>query len=150
MEVFRLTRDKYAFTLKASGVANRWNYDKEYVMYAGSSRSLATLEMVVRRNSVRLANTYHMMVIAIPHHARLTSSITPKMLPKNWRSIDAYGSLQALGSAWYKSQKSLLLKVPSVIIEKEYNYIINTQHPDFKKHVLLRKPEAYFWDERLL
>ena len=150
MELFRLTRDKYASELQASGVANRWNYEKEYVIYAGSSRSLATLEMMVRRNSLRVSKYYKMMVIAIPYHAKLTSTVTPDMLPKDWRSINAYSTLQALGSAWYKSQQTLLLKVPSVFIEKEYKYIINTQHADFKKHVKLLKPEAYFRDERLL
>ena len=44
---------------------------------------------------------------------------------------------------------SMVLKVPSAIVPKEYNFIINTKHPDFIDKVSLVRTEDYFWDERL-
>ncbi|WP_461041930.1 RES family NAD+ phosphorylase [Spirosoma harenae] len=61
-----------------------------------------------------------------------------------------YATLQSTGSSWYTNQESLLLKVPSAIIIYEYNYLINTEHPDFRQHVQLVRTEDYFRDSRLL
>ena len=38
-----------------------------------------------------------------------------------------------IGDDWFYRQDSLVLQVPSAIIPNEYNYIINTQHKQFKK-----------------
>ncbi|SFQ42232.1 hypothetical protein SAMN04515674_11833 [Pseudarcicella hirudinis] len=46
MLVYNIRKSKYADSLKASGVANRWNKDDEFVIYAGASISLSTLELV--------------------------------------------------------------------------------------------------------
>ncbi|WP_461126661.1 RES family NAD+ phosphorylase [Spirosoma aerophilum] len=73
-----------------------------------------------------------------------------KELPANWRTLAGYPALQTMGSTWYTSQESLILKVPSAVIIYEYNYIINTGHPDFSQHVQLVRTEDYFWDPRLL
>jgi len=71
-------------------------------------------------------------------------------LPANWKSIEAYIELQEIGSKWYHSNESLVLKVPSSIIPQEYNYIINTKHPQFATHVILQDVDDFVWDNRLL
>jgi RES domain-containing protein len=58
--------------------------------------------------------------------------------------------LQRLGSEWITSQESLVLKVPSAVVPYEYNFIINTEHPEFSSKVKLVRTEEYFWDSRLL
>ena len=70
-------------------------------------------------------------------------------LPKGWNTIAGMHKTQALGSAWYLNQSSVVLKVPSALIKEEYNYVINGNHPDFKK-VALVKTEDFVWDGRLL
>lgn len=150
MEVYRIAKESYSKELVASGLANRWNKDDQFLLYTGSSRSLATLELVVRRKSIALADDYRVMIISIADEESLMTPIRQSDLPENWRSISAYSKLQQMGSDWYKSRKSLLLKVPSAIISQEYNYIINTKHPDFDKKVSLVRTENYFWDERLV
>ena len=150
MRVYKLARAKFAVGLSASGISNRWNFDREFVIYAGSSRSLATLELVVHRNAVQLADAYKMMVIDVSPDKRVITEIKSADLPSNWRTVDAYSALQAIGSKWYQQNKSLLLKVPTAIIVEEHNYLINTNHPDFKACVNLVGTEDYFWDQRLL
>lgn len=150
MEVFRISRVKYARRLTSSGAANRWNLENEYVIYCADSRSLATLELVVRRAAIQPRFVYKVMVISIGDDEALFNQIPLKALPEKWQSVDAYPNLQQLGSEWYNDNKSLVLKVPSAIITHEYNYIINTKHPDYKGHVKLVRQEAYFWDSRLI
>lgn len=90
------------------------------------------------------------MIISAPDSDHLIKTIDTKALPENWREFEAYSLLQKIGSEWFNSKETLILKVPSAVIPQEYNYIINTEHPDFKKNIVLVRTEAYFWDERLL
>lgn len=71
-------------------------------------------------------------------------------LPDNWKSINAYVELQEIGSRWYNSMESLVLKVPSALISQEFNYIINTNHPSFSTNIVLKNVEDFVWDIRLL
>jgi RES domain-containing protein len=150
MEVFRICKEEHSGQLKASGSANRWNIQGHNVIYTGSSRSLATLELVVRRASIVPLLKYKVMVISMPDDDAIITHINSSELPQNWRTLSAYSRLQKIGSKWYTAQKSLILKVPSVIIPFEYNFVLNTEHPDFGSCAKLVRVEDYFWDKRLL
>ncbi len=150
MEVFRISHNKYSHSLTASGRANRWNADGQHVIYTASSRSLATLELLVHMNHIKPESNYQVMVISLHESDHLIRQIKISELPKNWRKMTAYALLQNIGSTWYQSMESLLLKVPSVVVPFEYNYVINVNHPDFRKTVQLVRHEDYFWDNRLL
>jgi RES domain-containing protein len=39
----------------------------------------------------------------------------------------------SLGGSWLELDESAVLKVPSVVIPEEHNYLINPAHPDFEK-----------------
>ena len=69
-------------------------------------------------------------------------------LPKDWRQEPPPPSLQRLGDNWVKSNASAILAVPSVIIPKELNYLINPNHPDFPK-LKIEKPTRFAFDQRL-
>lgn len=149
MEVFKICSEKYSHSLNASGASNRWNKKDEFVIYTGSSRSLSTLETVVHRSAINISSPYKLVIIAIDDRSFIKEiSITD--LPENWKSIEAYVELQEIGSKWYNSLESLILKVPSAIISQEYNYIINTIHPLFAANVILQSLENFDWDKRLL
>lgn len=149
MEVFRISHKNYSKVLSSSGVANRWNLDGEFVIYAGCSRSLSTLELVVHRNSINKIPDYEVMILSIADEEDLYEQIAIKELPPNWRSFEAYYKLQLIGSDWYKEKRTLVLKVPSAVISQEHNYIINAKHPLFLEKVALVRNEDYFFDERL-
>jgi RES domain-containing protein len=148
MELFRIAKEKYAFDLTPSGSANRWNLTDQQVIYAASSRSLATLELTVHRTGIITKLPYRVMVLSVPDQDHFVHQIKIGTLPENWRTIAAYSKLQQLGSQWYRDKSSLLLKIPSAVIPMEYNYILNTLHPDFEMVKLVRT-EPYFWDDRL-
>jgi RES domain-containing protein len=42
-----------------------------------------------------------------------------------------------------------VLEVPSVIVERESNYLLNPTHPDFSS-LVIGEPEPFTFDERLL
>ena len=149
LEVYRLCRKKYARELVASGFANRWNSKAQKVIYCASSRSLASLELLVHRSRIIPGEPYVMMAISIHEPALLITDTPLSSLPENWRSMGALGTLQKSGSQWYDRQTSLALRVPSIVIPEEYSYMINTEHPKFQTHVSILRREDYFWDKRL-
>ena len=151
MEVFRISKTNYAYQLTSSGIANRWNREGQRVIYAGSSRSLATLELIAHKTSIQPTIPYKVMVISIADDPDLVRQVNTRNLPTNWQSeTTEQDATQRIGSAWYIQKESLLLKVPSAIIPYEYNYVINTGHPDFISKVQLVRTEDYSWDKRLL
>lgn len=150
MEVFRIVRSRYAGSLAASGMANRWNRKGEAVIYAGSTRSLATLEQVVHFGTVPKPDDYMVNVIYLPDDPDHFRRIHAEELPFEWRTMESYPTLQRIGSEWIHGMQSLILQVPSAVIPQEYNYIVNTEHPDFKRRVRVKRVEEYFWDGRLL
>jgi len=148
MEVFKICREKYSHSLNASGASNRWNKKDEFVIYTGSSRSLSTLEMVAHRSYINISSQYKLLIILITDESSI-KEIDINDLPENWKSIEAYVELQEIGSKWYHPNESLVLKVPSAIIPQEFNYIINTKHPLFSTHIILKEVDDFAWDNRL-
>ena len=149
MDVFKICREKYAHSLMASGAANRWNKKDQFVIYTGGSRSLSTLETVAHRSAINLSSPYKLLTITITDLSSI-QEINLENLPDNWKSIDAYVELLEIGSEWYNSMESLVLKVPSALITQEFNYIINTNHPSFSTNIILKNVEDFVWDIRLL
>ena len=150
MQVYNIRKKKYSTALIASGIANRWNKKDEFVIYTSSNRALSTLEMVVHRSYILSSIPYKILTIEILESKSFLKEISSNTLPKNWKSIEAYPTLQEMGSQWYNSKESLILKVPSAIIPLEYNYIINTRHSLFETNVKIIEKADFIWDERLL
>lgn len=150
MEVFRICNEAYADKLSASGCENRWNRGGQLVVYASGSRSLASLEMLVRRGNILPSIRYRMMVLSFFEDASSIRQVQLGDLPDNWRSMYGRSALQEVGATWYDAKESVVLKVPSVVVPQEFNYVFNTEHPLFHEKVEVVGSEPYFWDGRLL
>lgn len=147
MEIYRITLAKYADSLVASGRAARWNSKGRSVIYAAESRSLACLENLVHRSGLALQQDFRTLVISIPSNCEV-ETVTVSDLAPDWRSFIDLSHCQRIGDAWLSDQHSLLLCVPSVIIPEEFNYVLNTQHPEFK-HVRIARMESFLFDPRV-
>ena len=55
----------------------------------------------------------------------------------------------ALGTKWLDEARSTTLKVPSVVIAGEFNYLLNPERPDFKR-IRVSAPIPFSFDSRLL
>lgn len=146
MLVYRIVREKFSYDLSASGFRNRWNEDGQHVIYTSDSRSLACLENLVHRSHSGSNGLFRLMVISVPDNLAI-SCITEDQLPKDWKGEFCEECLQ-IGSRWYIKNESPILKVPTTIIPDEWNYVLNTKHPDFEK-ITLERTEEFDFDERL-
>jgi RES domain-containing protein len=112
--------------------------------FVSESLSLATLEVLVHlQNSSPLASY---VVFTVEFSEDLVQD--HGQLPKNWRSFPAPPETQKMGDVWINSNSSVLLRVPSVIVVHEYNFLINPMHHDFPK-LIIRGPMPLDVDARV-
>lgn len=147
MEVYRITLSQYADQLYASGRENRWNLRGEAVIYTASSRSLACLENVVHSSGEALSNPFTVLVIYVPDDVHIVT-VNPQSLPPDWTQQARPAACQQAGSQWVRANESAVLRTPSAIIPKEYNYLLNPQHPDFTRIRVIEK-EVFIFDARI-
>lgn len=147
MYVYRITLEKYADSLVASGIPARWNTKDVKVIYTASSRALACLENVVHRSAFGLQSLFRTLVIEVPDNLSIATVTKESLLP-DWHLFQNYPSTQAIGNEWIKKGETAILQVPSAIVVEEYNYLMNPLHKDFKKIKLVRS-EPFEFDPRI-
>ncbi len=148
MILYRFAHKKFARDLSGNGArlyGGRWNPAGISVIYTSSSISLALLEVLANANALDELQSIQLMEIEIPDNS-LSTEIKLQNLKKNWYLDFDY--TQWLGKEIILTNKSLVCQCPSAIVHREYNFLINTQHMDFKKIKLLNSTDFYF-DERL-
>ena len=143
MIVYRITTAQWSKQLQASGNIARWNARGNFVIYTAGSRSLACLENLVHRSGEMCSKQYKVMLIEIPDSINM-EEILLKSLDIDWKNLTNFSYCQSIGTKWLIAGKAAVLKVPSIIIEQEYNYLINAQHADFKKIKLIRDDDFGF------
>ncbi len=151
MQVFRIAKARYIKDLSGTGprlYGGRWNRKNVPVVYTAENRSLATVEYLVHVPLSLLPNDLRMAVLEFPD-SLVAEKISPKQLPRNWRDYPPPPELAALGSDWALSRHSLLLRVPSAVVENEFNLLLNPLHPEISK-VSIVDVEKYTLDKRLL
>ncbi|RYZ22579.1 MAG: RES domain-containing protein, partial [Chitinophagaceae bacterium] len=102
------------------------------MLYTAANRSLAMAEVAVHLTLATLPPDFVMLTINIPDNARITK-ILPSSLPPNWNVFPPHASTQQIGDDFIRENKYLLLRVPSAVTKGDFNYLVNTAHPDFEK-----------------
>lgn len=132
----------------ASKYGGRWNHPGTPVVYASSSVALAAMEVFVHL-AAGVAPPNHMLVrINIPDDIA-TSATTIDKPPADWQRIPAPASTREIGTNWARSGRSVLLRVPSVVIPSEYNYLLNPQTPEFAR-VGAQIESTFTFDPRMI
>jgi RES domain-containing protein len=147
MVVYRLGSARYPANegLGASLYGGRWNRKGTPVIYTAASRALCALEVLA--NAEELAGDYVITPIEMPYDlAATTRSIGT--LPAKWDARQPTDDTRDIGTRWANGLKSAVLEVPSTVIPREYNYILNPRHPDFPK-IRFFTPEPFYFDNRL-
>ena len=125
----------------------RWNSPGTRVVYVAGSVSLAVLEVLVHLGDAGVLSSYSLC--AVEFGDGLIEPLDRSGLPAGWRSYPAPFALRGIGDAWVRDASSVVLEVPSAVIERESNYLINPMHPDFAS-VNVGEPEPFEFDSRLL
>ena len=150
MRIWRLCHKQFALSAfdgeGAKLYGGRWNHNGMPMVYASATLSLAVLEVLV----------HHRVPIPPPDFVAIPAQLPAKLkietlraadLPSDWRDDPAPVRLQGIGSDWLRSQSSLVMAVPSIIIPTESNYLINPRHSDFAQ-LSIGAPQTFPFDPR--
>jgi RES domain-containing protein len=151
MRLWRLTKMKHvAAALDGEGarlVGGRWNSAGRRAVYLSEHLSLAALEVLVHANKANLPE-HAAIALEVPNDLAVHAPSLSE-LPSNWRDRDAPQSTREFGDAWLERGTEALLRVPSVVVPDEANYLLNPIHPDAAR--IVRQTVASFqFDPRLL
>ena len=125
----------------------RWNHPGTALVYCSSALSLAVLEYFVHLEPGLAPGDLVAVPAEIPGSVE-RSEIDETALPADWRTYPAPESVKDLGTDWVRSSRTaVLLRVPSVVIPRETNVLLNPAHPAFAK-IRIGSPEAFSFDPR--
>ena len=150
MILYRIAKCVYVNDLSGTGArlyGGRWNSVGRPMVYLASSRALAVLEVLVHLSPTIFPGEFCLAEFEIPDDSILNVDI--KQLPVNWQDPSPPSELKQIGDNFLKLQQHLLLKVPSVIVTNDFNYLLNPLHAEAGK-IRLLKQEPFSFDERLV
>ena len=130
MRLYRIIKTKYAHDLTGDGAklsGGRWKHAGIPCIYLAASRALSLLEYAAHASMDTLPPTLSFTTLEVPDNSIRQLSV--KELPAGWLKRPHCIASQDIGSAFLTKNDHLLLQLPSVIIEQEFNYLLNTMHP---------------------
>jgi RES domain-containing protein len=152
MKLFRIAKKPYCEDLSGHGAflfGGRWNSKGTRMVYTSENISLCTLEALVHLNKRQLESSFALITIELPDDLGSFLTITTDQLPKGWNSPNDYRTYTRLrGDEFCRNKKHLALRVPSSIVEDQYNLLLNPLHPDMDA-VRITSVKSYKFDKRL-
>ncbi len=133
------TKSRDPFDTKGATLQQgRWHSIGTRVIYAAEHASLAVLETLIHAGGKK-----------IPPRA-MTRITVPDGLPIERAAWMEMPHSQAFGDDWFRVQRTAVLRVPSIAVNKmEFNYVLNPQHPDFRQ-VTREEPQEFVFDPRFV
>lgn len=146
MIVYRIGKPQYSNDLSGQGAklyGGRWNMVGTACVYTAQSRALALLEYLANVDSDLIPPK--LCFTAIELSDELITDISIDNLPKNWKSIPTRSESKLFGSSKFKENLPAI-KVPSVIIQDEFNIVLNA---NFAHQFKIIGVEDFQFDTRL-
>jgi len=150
MKAWRITQKRRARTAFSGEGARlyggRWNSPGVPMVYVAQTQSLAVLEVLVHLDTPALLEQY--VFLEADFDDSLVTVLDRSSLPRSWKADPVPESVQTVGDRWASSGSSAVLRVPSVLVPEESNFLLNPRHPDFVK-IAVSRPHAFRFDARL-
>ncbi len=138
MIVYRVGKTKYASYLTGEGArlfGGRWNNKMVSCVYTSESRALALLEYTVNINMDDIPRALSITIIEIPDHT--IKILKEADLPGDWKHSPAPSSTKEFGSDLLLAAAGPVIRVPSIVIPDEFNYLLNPLHIESKKFKII-------------
>jgi RES domain-containing protein len=148
MRLYRLSSKRYPANdgNGASLYGGRWNHKGTALIYSAEIRALCALEILASADE--FADDYVITPIEVPASVAI-EVISVAQLPRGWNAPEPTDLTRDIGTRWAQAVRTAVLCVPSAVIPRELNYLLNPAHSDFSQIRFSDHPEAFFFDERL-
>ncbi len=150
MIIFRLSKSVYSKDLLGKGAeksGGRWNSKGTPMIYTCESRALCTTEIAVHTPLGNIPEGYELITFTVPDTIKILKS-DEKNLPADWKLFPHSHSTQTIGDRFIADNICLIFKVPSAVVQGEYNFLINPYHEDIKVLKIV-SIEPFNFDHRL-
>jgi RES domain-containing protein len=128
--------------------SGRWHSRGRPIIYAADHPAPAMLEMLVRFGLGTAVSPVRFQLIAMDvDDAASIQRLSEADLDPAWKTRTA--DTRAIGDAWLESVASLMLVVPSALVPRADNVLINPVHPDISRAAVVETMRVTL-DERLL
>jgi RES domain-containing protein len=148
--VYRILRKRYAKTPFDSEGAyrygGRWSSPGTRLAYASEHLSLAMIEYFVHLDRDDPPPDLVMAAADVPDDVSRVS-VSPGSLPATWRRTPAPAKLASIGDRFARRRRDAILVVPSALAPDESNWLLNPDHPDFRR-VRTHPPAPFAYDVR--
>ena len=135
--------------LHASG---RWNELGAPVVYTSSNASLGVLERAVHTGLADF-DDQTLLEIEVPEDASVESVSVERAWQLQHQALalgeDPEARSRAVGGAWLREARTLVLRVPSVIVPFVHDLVLNPRHADMARVQIVRT-ERFTLDPRLV
>ena len=118
-----------------------------HVIYVSEHQSTAAFEVFANRVPFILEEKYKAYHLEWPDG--LTEIFPIKKLPASWRVTPPPAETMEIGDRWVQERRSAVLALPSAISPDDTNFLLNPEHPDFKR-IRIHPPIDFAFDPRLL
>ena len=150
--IYRLTKARYADTaFSGEGLMRydgRWHRRGIRIVYASDAPASALLEVIAHTEAHnRLQHDYVLFEVRLDPDEHLLT-VGSDMLPDDWRAVPWPTSTQEIGMFWHEEQASVVLDVPSAVVPRQRNVLVNVAHPRFNE-LQIQEPEPFEIDSRL-
>jgi RES domain-containing protein len=125
----------------------RWNSQGVRVIYVSEHQSTAALEVFVNNKPFLPIDKFKAFHLEWPDS--IMEVARPKALPANWRIHPPPIGTREIGDRWIQQRRSAVLAVPSAVSPADTNFLLNPEHPDFKR-IRIAAPIDFEFDSRLL
>ncbi len=145
-----MAKGKYAADLSGIGAemyGGRWNNKGTKMVYTASSIALAMAEVAVHVPFGLLPVDYFVVSIDVPEDS-MTMITVEDLEGIRWNSHPPSHITQKIGDTFISKNVDLLLKVPSAVVEGDFNFLINPAHKEFSK-VKVLEVKPFQFDKRL-
>ncbi len=124
-------------------IEGRWHFRGTPVVYCTDHPSTALLEILVHATRYTVPDYYQLLEIEVPKDIE---PFAPNV-PKNWdRDVD---QTRRIGAKFVADRTSALMIVPSLVMPKARNFLLNPLHAD-ASGIHITRTYRYPFDSRLI
>lgn len=121
----------------------RWHWKGAPVVYCADHPSTSLLEILVHATRFTVPDPYQLIEIDVPEDV----AVSDALVPLDWRE-NLYAT-RRIGTSFLKAASAAVLRVPSVVMPKACNLLINPLHAAASR-ITIVDTYSYPFDSRLV
>ncbi|MEM7086329.1 MAG: RES family NAD+ phosphorylase [Bacteroidota bacterium] len=141
MKIYRVAKKKFVEDLSGEGArlyGGRWNKKGQSMLYFSEHLSLCVLELLTRIDYEFLSQDYAFIEVEISERS-ITTISDISAISKNWRADPPTSATIDFGSKWLSNSEDLAMYVPSAVLPRERNVLVNPNHLSASKLKILHQ-----------